>query len=225
MGSLRVTWLVPGLAIALSSLANASILTSPQLPTSPDVWNSCGTTLNPCTVVASNFVGGANTSGSVDFGAAFAVITNDPSNPFGTNDLDFVYAVLNEATSTDSIGRITASDFSGFSTDVGYYTPTTPFFMGVAGTVLPGTVDRLSSDTVGFDFSTLSPGQESTVLVIKTNATSYKSGLLNISDSTSGSVIAYAPTGTPTPEPALIWLLAAGFGGLVAYRRFRASDS
>jgi hypothetical protein len=42
-----------------------------------------------------------------------AAVYSDPNNTFGAGDLDFVYQVSNNAGSTDSIARLTATNFSG----------------------------------------------------------------------------------------------------------------
>lgn len=44
-----------------------------------------------------------------------------PSNPYGIKDVDFLHTVLNEATSQAFISRVTAADFTGFGTDVGFH--------------------------------------------------------------------------------------------------------
>jgi len=165
--------------------------------------------------VGSGIFGTGSTGPNLGFVYSAGIFTDDPQNPFGLNDLDFVYSILNNATSTDLISRITAVNFSGFNTDVGYFTAAA--FPG--GTIVPTTVDRNSASTVGFNFNSFAPGDESLVLVIKTNASAFTSGSLNIVDNAGGmaSVAAFAPV----PEPGLIYPLACSLLAMAAYLRRR----
>jgi hypothetical protein len=160
-----------------------------------------------------------STGPNLGFVYSAGVLTNDPLNPNGLTDLDFVYSFLDNATSTALISRITATNFAGFNTDVGYFT--TAAFPG--GTIVPTTVDRNSASTVGFNFNSFGPGNESLVLVIKTNATVFGSGSVNIFDSTGGSasVMAFAPV----PEPGLVLPVSCCFLGLAVYWRIRPSKA
>ena len=162
-----------------------------------------------------------STGPDLGFLYAAAVLTNDPSNPYGINDLDFLYSVLNNATSQALISRVTATGFTGFGTDVGYFTAAA--FPG--GSIVPTTVDRNSADIVGFNFTSFSPGQESLVFVVKTNATTFGNGTLNVS----GSVVDGGPASvqafSPTPEPNLVWLVAGAMLAMAAIRRFDVSKA
>jgi hypothetical protein len=84
-----------------------------------------------------------------------AVVYSDPTNTFGANDLDFVYQVSNDASSTDSIGRLTAISFLGYETDVGYTATGSTLGNGfVDGSADPELADRVSpGDSVGFSFN------------------------------------------------------------------------
>ena len=131
--------------------------------------------------------------------------------------LDFLYFVSSDSSSTDNIERLTATNFTGFTTDVGYET--------VAGRIAPIEADRsLGGNTVGFNFGLppvgIAHGQSSDVLIIRTNATGYRPGIANIIDGNIASVDAWAPS----PEPVSSSLLLGGlFGvGLVVTRKFRA---
>ncbi|MBV9769407.1 MAG: hypothetical protein JOZ32_07540 [Bryobacterales bacterium] len=200
MGSFRITSLIVGLGIVLiSSSAHASILTAPQGPTTPDVFSPCPT----CTVLDAISLPGSGTSVNFIEGAA---VFSDPNNPFGANDLDFAYTILDDAYLSSTIARITVSGFTGLSTDAGDFS--TGSFPGVEGTVASTSVDRLTSNTVGFDFNSLVPGDQTLVLVVKTDATgsNFSPGMLDV-------------TAYPTPEPSLFWLLASGLVATVVYRR------
>jgi hypothetical protein len=178
----------------------------------PDIFSFSGLTLlasfNSGNVVA---VGGKYTF------TLTAAVYSDPGNVFGAGDLDFVYQVSNSASSADSIGRVTAIDFTGFSTDVGY-TPsgsTLPGGLFVDGTVAPELVDRVSADVVGFSFNApltllIGPGQTSAALVIETNATNFSAGSVNLIDGSVSQVNAFQPTAVP--EPTSFALLGLGIG-------------
>ena len=211
--------MIAGLSLVCGvSTAYGSILVAPAGPSAPDSWTSC----SGCTIL--NSISSMGSTGpELGFLYAAAVLTNDPSNPFGINDLDFLYTVLNNATSQAFVSRVTATGFTGFGTDVGFFTAAA--FPG--GSIAPTTVDRNSADTVGFNFTSLSPGQESLVFVVKTNATTFGNGTLNVF----GSAIDGGPASvavaafSPTPEPSLVWLVGGAMLAMAAVRRFHVSKA
>jgi hypothetical protein len=157
-----------------------------------------------------------------------AAVFSDPTNTFGAGDLDFMYQVTNNAGSTDSIGRITAINFLGFQTDVGYAIAGSDLGSGfVDGTIAPELVDRVSpGDSIGFSFSAplttlIAPGDTSTVLIIETDATNYKPGFANLLDGGATTVSAYGPVAplTTTPEPRALSVIALGLFGMIVVRR------
>jgi len=190
-----------------SSAAYSSVLTPPEGPVAPDSWSSC----TGCTTVGSGIFGTGSTGPNVGFVYSVGIFTNDPQNPFGLNDLDFVYSFLNNATSTDSISSVAAADFTGFATDVGYFTAAA--FPG--GTIAPSTVSRTTPSTVDFNTNGFGPGDESLVFVVKTNASSFASGSVAVVDSSNDSttVAGFAPV----PEPNLVW----PFGAMLALSLYR----
>src|SRR5262249_37677479 len=113
-------------------------------------------------------------------GAYFGTLT---SAVYGTaaGTLDFYYQFSNAAGSSDDVVRLTAFNFAGFTTNVGYRTPLprggvfTP-----AGTEAPVAADRSADgSTVGFGFdgppgARIGPGETSRIVVIRTNATSFQ---------------------------------------------------
>lgn len=191
----------------------------------PDIFAGC----SGCTLLASNDTGPITSTFNgvtLTFDLVSAVYS-DPTNLLG--GLDFMYQVTNEATSTDSIGRVTATDFSGFRTDVGYNTqgstfPTSPF--ATDGTVPPGLVDRNTASTVGFGFAVpplfalVPPGKSSNVLEIQTNATNFQLGQASVIDGKATTVDAFGPA-TGVPEPTSLLLLGGGLLALGSIRRFR----
>lgn len=129
--------------------------------------------------------------------------------------LDFLY-LLNVTAGPDAVNRLTVTNFTGWTTDVGY----------LAGTgIIPTGVDRSNSGgTVGFQFGSepngVTAGESTDVLIIETNAKTFGVGTGSTIDGTVFSGGAYAPT----PEPASVGLLLGGlFGvGLIVARKFQA---
>jgi hypothetical protein len=129
--------------------------------------------------------------------------------------LDFLY-LLSVATGPDAVNRLTVTNFSGWTTDVGD--------LGGSG-IVPTSVDRSNSGgTVGFQFGTepngVTAGEQTEVLIIETNAKTFTVGTGSTIDGTVFSGGAYAPS----PEPASVGLLLGGlFGiGLIVTRKFQA---
>jgi hypothetical protein len=188
--------------LLIVSLAHANTLT-PGESGSPDVFSS----LSGLTLLAHNSesVYEADTGYGWDLAEA---VYSDPSNTFGTGDLDFMFQVTN----TDAgfiLTGLTFTDFAGYSTDVGYTASGASLPGGVFadGGNAPTGVDRYADgSTVGFTPS----GGVSDVLVIETNATNYDAiGQMNLTfRNFDPSSPAYQPTAVP--EPGTIGLLGAG---------------
>ena len=207
----RYSAVLPVFILAIgTSVAYGAVLTPPAGPVTPDSWSSC----TGCTEVGSGIFGSGSAGAGLGFVYSEGVFTNDPLNPYGPGGLDFVYSFLNNATSANLISTLATANFGNFNTDVGYFTAAA--FPG--GTIAPSTVSRTSASTVNFSFSGFAPGDESLVLVIKTNASSFGTGTLTVVDSSgaSGTVAGLAPV----PEPNLMWP-AAALLAVVAYRRVR----
>lgn len=145
-------------------------------------------------------------------GTLTSTVIADATNPLG--GLTFTYELVNSGASINSIGRLTVLDFTAWLTDVSFQTP--------AAGLVPSLTDRSTvGDFVGFSFvsaplgsGVLPPGMTSALLVIQTNAPSFKPGVANAIDgSVAGDVFTYAPV----PEPVTLALLAVG--GLAVLRR------
>src|SRR5438045_877231 len=111
----RVLLLAFPAMLVFSVAANATVLTPGTGGQLPDIFTGC----TGCTLLATHDTGlvtGTFNGLTLNFDLVSAVYS-DPSNTFGAGDLDFFYQVTNEASSTDSIGRVTATDFKGFLTD------------------------------------------------------------------------------------------------------------
>jgi hypothetical protein len=193
--------------VPFGSPAGAAVLTPPANPVAPDVFSAIPT--GP--LEAST--GGAFTSsgGATDYTGNYTTMVISDTARGGL--LDFLYR-FTVTGGTNDIGRATASDFTGFTTDVGYVTGTNS---GAAG--IPITVDRTTASPVGFNFGAgFGTGVSSAVLVIETNATLWTAGNLSFLNNKTSDNPAFAPV---VPEPSTWAMMLAGFGllGFAAMRK------
>ncbi len=145
-------------------------------------------------------------------GTLYVGVFQESSN----NTLDFIYQVVMNSSSADGMGRLTASDFTGFSTSVAYLT-TSPGGIFSTGSVAPNNADRNTDDVVGFNFSPALPkGDTSYTMVIGTIATSYTTGNVGIIDGVTENLNGYAPT-VSVPEPSSMAMAGLGALGLIGY--------
>lgn len=150
--------------------------------------------------------------------------------------LDFYYQIGNKGTSGHNIDLAFNQSFatgSTFATNVFYRLANggLDFFHSVLGGV-PTTATRSADGTVvGFEFSgsplrsalRINPGEISSILVIRTNATDYMPGSTTISNSITLTGASFGPDFPPSavPEPASLLLLGSAFAaaGYVARHR------
>jgi hypothetical protein len=154
---------------------------------------------------------------SLEGSVTSGVFANEPSNPFGSDKLTFLYAI--NSVGTDIIWGLTIPGFAGFLTHVNDL---------VNGGVEPASATRSEApgDTVTFTFSPLAiqPGEISRTLLVHTDMDSGLSfgttaGFVSGIDNT-----AFVPgLFVPVPEPGE-YALIFGFGllGMAAWRRYRA---
>jgi len=213
--------LVVGLLFAASS-AKATVLTPGMSGAIPDGLAvgcfgglGCPTTLVADTGPVPYAFGGTN--GTIE---EIVLLDSTPNAvcPSG-GCYDFEIEVLNNA-GADNVGRVTTTNYTGFATDVGYDSlfsliglwPTS------GGYVMPATVDRVSADVIGFNFS-IPVGSSSDILEIETNATSYTTGLISVIDGGAANVNGFAPG---VPEPATLSVLGIGLLSLLGLRKKNA---
>ena len=143
--------------------------------------------------------------------------------------LDFYYQFTNNLSSLDTITRITNSTFAGFTTDVGYRADL-PSELSTLGWITgspqdPSYVNRTNGGTVvGFNFfnplsasAVINPGETSRILVIRTDAFNYTTGITGIIDGSTTNTMSWAPTAAP--EPASLGMMGAGLLALASLRK------
>jgi hypothetical protein len=199
--------LVVTLALLLTAPLRAALLLPNQTAFAVAVTAPSGT--SQAGPLSQTFSGGAGPTAFSGTLVSQVLQENLANNPLG--GLTFTFKVSNDPTSLSAISRLTTDDFTGFQTDVGYVTPGVP----------PTSNDRNGAAVVGWSFTSVGNGaqgfinanQSSALLVIRTDAPSFKSITANL---LAGGPATAASFG-PAPEPAALALLA--MGGLLIKRR------
>jgi hypothetical protein len=152
------------------------------------------------------------------------VYTNDPTNPFGPTALTFTYLLHNDLGSIDALERLTVVNFDTFATDTSYQSPV------LGGAIAPSYVNRSTTGgTVGFSFAsfglgTLSPGADSALLVVQTDAVNYFPSLANVINGAVAQVTSFSPATPIVPEPATFGAGVLGLVGLGMFARRRKTS-
>ena len=155
-----------------------------------------------------------NTVGTGDLQVGVAA-----SDTAGFIDFLYQYKVI-----TGDLGDLSVSNFTGFSTDVGYATALAGWDTSL--TPLPTGVQRGGSGS-NVDFlygTTVMPGMETPILVVKVNAiTAALTGNTAMQEGGNANRASYAPTPEPSKAGVLLGLLFAA--GLFVARRFQVLQS
>ena len=198
-------------AVVAAAPAAHAIVLDPGTSGSPDLLSlGAGSTL-----VANT--GSLSFSNSAFSGTIDEWVYQDTANSFGSGDLTWIIQVVNSASSTDAIARVTAGNFATFMTDVG----------DNGGANAPSLVDRdTPGHTLGFSWAPtggLLAGETSDLLFIDTNASRFTTGTLAVIDSETSDLSGYEPSAVP--EPATWAMMLIGFAGLgvAGYRGSRRS--
>ncbi|HEV2207458.1 MAG TPA: VPLPA-CTERM sorting domain-containing protein [Verrucomicrobiae bacterium] len=144
------------------------------------------------------------------------VISGDTSNPYA-GGLTFTYQLSISPSSPDGATELSASSFAGYLTDVSYNN-------AVGSQVAPSFFSRSSSGDVVHSvwlYQPVGPGQDSTMIVVQTDATAYQASMVGLIDGLTVNVSSFAPV--PVPEPAIAGLLLAGLGVFSVVRRRQCS--
>lgn len=174
-------------------------------------------TLNAATLVSATNTSNFASPGGLYTGTLYSqVFTNCVDNPYGLSALSFVYILVNDTTSVNSLGRFTVNGFGSYLTDSG----SDPFSSPTQTDAFEST-RQSDGDSLGWSFinagpySRMNPGAISRYFVVHTNATTYSLNAASVIDGDIATATAWAPVPTPGAGALL------GLGTLAAMRRRR----
>ncbi len=197
-----------GVLLGIASPALATIL----LPNDPNTYPPDVFAMPGGVMVADT--GSQSYAGATFRGRYREQVWSDPLNPFCAGCLTFIFQFSNDGPGTlgqESITRSTTADFTGWQTDAGY--------VDRSSGITPISVDRKQSGVIGFNYTPLvSLLQQSAIMVVATDALSYKAGTIGLIDGTTVTVPGYAPA---VPEVSSILLLGTGLFAAGTFVRLR----
>lgn len=201
------------LCAAIPARANIIGVGSPNV--SPDVFTAAGLG-NPAEIYDS---GPLPFSFDGNTGTYEEVVAPIPDNPFCSGCLGFGLLVELDSTSAYDLSTIRFGTWNS-QTDVGYCSD-----CNSGGTSIPSTVFRGTGNNVGFNFSgsTFAPGDQSYLLVVLTNATSFwVNGGIFFNDTNGDATSSiFGGLAVPAPEPGTFAILGVAMLGLGGFRRWR----
>jgi hypothetical protein len=156
-----------------------------------------------------------NTVGTGDLQVGVAA-----SNTAGFIDFLYQYKVI-----TGDLGDLSVSNFTGFSTDVGFATSLAGWDTPLVPASASGVQRGGSGSNVDFLYSTpVTPGMETYILVVKVNAPSAALiGNTAVQEGGNANRLSYGPVPEPSKTGVLVGLLFAA--GLFVARRFQVLQS
>jgi hypothetical protein len=225
--TILITLIAAGMAMTVTT-ANANPIIGGQTGVSPDIFSALPGSLIVTQTLDLN---------SATFTASVTEAVYSGTNAVcpTSNCLSFLYQVTDNGavgtTSTGIMEDLTASFFTGFITDVGFYNATVASGPFVAGGVDPLTVGRSSAgpgSVVSFNYAdmtgganSLTPGLNTSILIVETDAVNYDAlGFFSGIDGATATDQAFEPAAA-APEPVTAALLGAALIGVGLWRKRR----